>query len=133
MFLLRKYPSTGGQDERLRSAGNICFRRNLQPGIRASSLPAFQRHCGYVPDSPIREQRDQVQEGVAKWRGNGVLDALDFSAQVGAHDDSVLLQLMKLLNQDLLACAREQSAELAQANRAVQHSDENRDPPFAAN
>jgi len=85
-----------------------------------------------MPKTPIREKTEEVHDGRGEWRGNGVLDALDSSAQVGAQDDSVLLQLMKLLNDDLLAYAGEQSAELAQANRAAQHRDEDRDFPFAA-
>ena len=74
--------------------------------IGLSPLGASSNAITNVPDSPIGEQSEQVYDGYAKRRGYCVFDVLDLSAQVCAHDNSVPLQFVQLLNQNLLAGAR---------------------------
>ena len=74
---------------------------NVHSRLRAEESRAVHTREGGVPDTLSGEEAEQVHDGRADWRGKGVFDVLGSSAQVGPHDDSVLLQLMKLLNQDL--------------------------------
>ena len=112
---------------------NLWSIRNAWSPLCIDRCSACGRHRLCMPDSPVGEESEEVHYCHTERCRNRVFDMLDLSAQVGAHDDSVILQFMQLLNEDLFAGPRNQPPQLAQANRAIDHLGEDLDLPFTAN